>query len=532
MSVISDIKMYWRLAFGLRRFLRETVTMEQSREIIKSMMEKREENFLAVLRRAVYENERSPYLKLLRLAGCEYGDVESMVRADGLEPTLHKLREKGVYISYEEFKGRKEVVRGGEVFKFKESDFDNPFLSAHIEARTGATRSAGTRTMFDFAFLSAIAPMTVVVQSAHGLWESPVLIWFPILPASSGILYTLAYAKIGKPPLKWFSQVEEGTVKPPLRKRLATYYVVYAGRLFGSKLPKPEYVGLSEAYRVAEYVSEVLKMGSGCVLLTYPSSAVRVCRAAREKGLDITGATFRVAGEPLTEAKRREIEAAGCRVLASYGFSEAGVASQPCPNPIAPDDTHLRKDVLALIQCEREIELTGTTVGAFLFTSISPAAPKILLNVEIGDYGVLEARHCGCELEKLGFTDHIYNIRSFEKLTGEGMTFIGTDLLRIIEEVLPAKFGGASTDYQIVEEEEEGGLTRLSILVSPDIGPIDEEALVATVLSELGKGTDTQRMMANIWSQANILRVKRMRPIATVRGKLFPLHIEKGKQSH
>ncbi len=60
---------------------------------------------LAVLKRAVYENERSPYLKLLRLAGCGYGDVESLVKADGIEPTLHKLREKGVYISFEEFKG-------------------------------------------------------------------------------------------------------------------------------------------------------------------------------------------------------------------------------------------------------------------------------------------------------------------------------------------------------------------------------------------------------------------------------------------
>jgi hypothetical protein len=152
-----------------------------------------------------------------------------------------------------------------------------------------------------------------------------------------------------------------------------------------------------------------------------------------------------------------------------------------------------------------------------------------LLNVESGDWGVKTTRKCGCKFEEYGFTDHLYNIRGFDKLTGEGMTFIGTDLVRIIEEVLPGKFGGVSADYQMLEEEDEQGHTRMSVVVSPRIGVIDETILIKTVLTELSGRKDSQRMMAQVWSQAETLRVKRMQPFSTARGKLMPLHIHKNK---
>ena len=195
----------------------------------------------------------------------------------------------------------------------------------------------------------------------------------------------------------------------------------------------------------------------------------------------------------------------------------------------AADDVHLLKDSQALIQHRREVPFAKASVDAFLFTSFLPRATKILLNVECGDYGVVETRRCGCKLEELGFTEHIYNIRGFDKLTGEGMTFIGTDLLRVIEEVLPAKFGGTSTDYQMVEEEDRKGQTRLTIVASPEVGVIDDDEFIQTVLTELRKGRSGQRMMANMWSQAKTLRVKRMSPHTTARGKLLPLHIQKCK---
>jgi hypothetical protein len=65
----------------------------------------------------------------------------------------------------------------------------------------------------------------------------------------------------------------------------------------------------------------------------------------------------------------------------------------------------------------------------------------------------------------------------------------------------------------------------LSILVNPDLGPVDEADLIKTVLVELGKGKDTRRMMAEVWLKAGTMRVKRLRPVTTARGKLMPLHL-------
>jgi hypothetical protein len=532
MSLFGQAGMYWRLAWGLRKFLREPITLEQSREIIRQRLQNREQNLLAMVKRAIYDNEASPYLKLLKWAGCEYGDFEKMVRSDGIEPALRKIYEAGVYISIEEFKGKKEVIRGGKVFTFKESDFDNPFLVRHFEASSGASRSSGTRVTMNLDRYYYQAAQNTVVFDAYGILGNPALLWYPILPSHTGLPAMLSLAKLGNPPIRWFSQVEARTIKPSLTKRLATYYTVYAGRLFGAALPKPEYVSLDEAYKIAGYMAEVLKKGQGCVLKSYTSSAVRVCQAALERQLDLSGATFVVSGEPLTGAKMREIRAVGANAVSMYAIAEVGIVGFGCAGQTAaPDDIHLLKDLHAVIQYRREVPFSRVSVDAFLFTSLLPKAPKVLLNVEGGDHGVIETRQCGCKLEELGLTDHIYNIRSFDKLTGEGMSFAGTDLLRIIEEVLPAKFGGASTDYQIVEEEDERGHTRLNVLVSPEVGEIDEGEFVQTILSELSEGKDAKRMMTEIWSQAQMLRVKRQRPLITAAGKLLPLHIQKQKKA-
>ncbi|HEX7475152.1 MAG TPA: hypothetical protein VF318_04230 [Dehalococcoidales bacterium] len=525
MSIIDNLKMYSRFALGLRGFFKEPITLAQAEEIIRQRLRNREHNLLLLVKRAIYDYKISPYLKLLELAGCEYGDFENIVRSDGIEPALKKLALKGVYISIEEFKGKKEVTRGGNVFKFKESDFDNPFLSRRFESYSSASRSSGTRTTYDFEHLKDIMTLyKVPMLDAYGAWDIPFALWSSIMPGT-GPAIVLAYTKAGKTPVRWFSPVEKRGFKPSLKNRMATSFIVYMGRLSGAKLPRPEYVSLDEAWRVAQWIAGAIKQQGGCCFSTNTSMAVRICQASKERGLDLTGTKFFLSGEPTTEAKRKEIESAGAAACPMYGFVEAGFVGLGCFSPAFSDDVHLCKDSFALIQQRREVPHAATSVEAFLFSTLLPSAPKILLNVESGDWGVLETRSCGCRFDELGFTDHIHSIRGFDKLTGEGMTFIGTDLVRIIEAVLPAKFGGASTDYQMVEEEDEQGHTRMSPAVSPRLGPIDEAELVKTVLTELSKGKDTQRMMADIWSRAHTLRIKRVEPFATGRGKLMPLHI-------
>ena len=131
-TMLSKIVNYSRLAFDLRGFLKETLTLEQCREIVRKRIEEREKNLLDIVERGIYRNEKSPYSKLLELAGCEFGDIRSSVLRYGIEETLQRLYESGVYLTYEEFKGRKDVVRAGKSFRFQASDFDNPHLPHHL----------------------------------------------------------------------------------------------------------------------------------------------------------------------------------------------------------------------------------------------------------------------------------------------------------------------------------------------------------------------------------------------------------------
>ncbi|MBN2325237.1 MAG: hypothetical protein JXQ30_16020 [Spirochaetes bacterium] len=527
MSLLTKILKYWRFASGLRGFLGEKLSAKRCYEIIKKSQKNREQSFLDVVRKAVYGNKKSPYLKLLRLARLGYDDLERMVHSEGIESALHMLRDKGVYIGSEEFKCKKSVVRDGKVFTFKESDFNNPLIASNLEYKTGASRSSGTKVTMNFARYERYAAYNRIAADAHGVSDSPVILWLPILPSAACLVTLLRLTKIGNTPVRWFSQITAEKVKPAVAKRLAMLYFVFAGRLFGASFPRPEYVGPDRSYRVCEYIAEVLKKGHGCVIETYTSSAVRACQAARERNIDISGATFFVAGEPLTEAKHGEILDAGARAVNMYAGVDIGLIGYSCAAAEASGEVHALTDRQAVIQHTRRAPFGGEEIDAFLFTSLCPTSAKILLNVESGDYGTIRKRNCGCGLGKLGFDSHIYDIRGFDKLTGEGMTFIGTDLLRIVEEVLPSVFGGSSIDYQMVEEEDGAGRTCMSVIVNPDITPLDEKELIRIIMLELRKGGDTRRMMAEMWFQAGTLKVVRRRPYITDAGKFLPLYIRR-----
>lgn len=88
MSILSDFKMYGRFAWGLRSFLRHTISLEEAKAIIQQRMTKGETNFLRLVRKGIFGYPKSPYLSLLKLAGCELGDIENRVRTRGLEDTL------------------------------------------------------------------------------------------------------------------------------------------------------------------------------------------------------------------------------------------------------------------------------------------------------------------------------------------------------------------------------------------------------------------------------------------------------------
>ena len=212
-------------------------------------------------------------------------------------------------------------------------------------------------------------------------------------------------------------------------------------------------------------------------------------------------------------------------MFADYSMTELGRVGVSCAAPNAVGDVHLLLDKLALVQRPRVVPSTGETVGALFFTSLLPSSPKLMINVETDDYAVVEDRVCDCLLGRLGYSRHLHGIRSYEKLTSEGVTLRGGDVLSLLERTLPERFGGAPTDYQLVEEVDEVVPT-LSLLVSPHVGPVDEREVVEVALTALAGQGAQPRQVSTIWRNAGTLRIERREPYATSAGKVLPIHVK------
>jgi hypothetical protein len=284
----------------------------------------------------------------------------------------------------------------------------------------------------------------------------------------------------------------------------------------------PEFVQVTEGERVAEWLAQKIAEGTPGHLDTNASCGVRVLQAAKDKGLDIAGSFLRLGGEPYTVAKASMVAETGCRAACHYSMGEVGQIGIACADASEVDDVHLISHKMAVLQ--RPIVTTLSQYDAFYLTTLAPACPKIMLNVASGDNGLLEERVCNCPLGQLGFHQHIHSIRSYEKLTSEGMQFLGSDLLLLLEQILPSRFGGGPHDYQFVELEEEG-VARVQLIASPRLGPLDEKTLLHTALEFLGSRARENRMMVERWKEGRTLVVKRSEPYVTKASKLLPLHV-------
>ena len=52
----------------------------------------------------------------------------------------------------------------------------------------------------------------------------------------------------------------------------------------------------------------------------------------------------------------------------------------------------------------------------------------------IRDFGIVEQRRCGCPLDAAGYRIHLRGVRSVSKLTVEGVSLVGSEMVRILEE--------------------------------------------------------------------------------------------------
>jgi hypothetical protein len=520
---ISRFKQLARVAWGFHKYLKRPLTLQKALDDIKIRMDNRERNFLGIAKQLIYENQYSPYRKLLLWAGCRYGDLEDSVRYKGVEKTLDKLRDEGVYLTLEEFKSKIPVYRQGLTIEAGERDFDNPFLMGKaIEGSTSASRSRGIRVMYDWDFLTEEAANELILCEIHGLSNVPLALWLPGLPAISGIHNLLMNVKFRKPPERWFSHLGAETSQPSLKDRLFLEYIFWYCRRFGLSVPKPKFTTINNALKVAEWMGKTRRNKGTCTVRTYTSSAVRIARSAVEKDIEIAGCTIFTGGEPLTEMRRRFIESSGVKVFPRYVATETGLIGASCGNGSYPDDMHVYLDRLAIIQRDRKTVIRGHDINSFLFTSLSLNAGKILLNTEIGDFGSLTVRPCRCLFGEMGMNVHIRNVRSHDKLTGEGMTLLGSDLDDIVGKLIE-KAGGSPDDYQFRESHDSGGLSKLIIAINPEIKNLNEEDFIDAVMKGLRNKSPGSTITSQLWEQAGTFRVVRAYPEMTMGNKMMPI---------
>lgn len=524
MISLSDIITGMRLLWRLPSILRHPISPEGARAILRRRLEHREADFLDMVKRTIYGNVGSPYRRLLLLAGCEYGDLEKLVTQDGVEGALRTLFRHGVYLTGDELKGRRPVVRGTTTLAVDPTQLCNPDATAHISARTSGSRGPATPVGVDLVFVQEMAVNRCLALDARGGLGWHHATW--CVPGSTVMGRLLGLRAFGVPPVRWFSHIDPAAPGLHSRYRWSARLMRWGSLLAGVPLPSPMYVPISHPLPIAHWMAEVRRAGGTPHLMTFPSSAVRLCQAAQAAGVDLRGAQLTMSGEPITAARLAEVRRAGMEAVPQYGSVEAGGAiGYGCLAPQVADEIHLYQDVRAVIQPGDDGVKDGLPPTALLLSSIRPTAPLILLNVSLGDQAIFSQRRCGCPLEAIGWTTHLHTIRSYEKLTAGGMTFLDADLTRVLEDVLPARFGGGPTHYQLVEEETADGHPRLRLLAHPVVGPLDAKAVAETFLTAISPGSGVERVMGLLWRDGGFLAVERRAPEGTASGKILHLHV-------
>jgi hypothetical protein len=516
------------LPFRVLRFLHRPVHPDAALDVLHSRLAWREHDFLGLAHDAIYAKGTSPYRRLLSLVGCEYGDLERLVRSEGIEGALSTLYRLGVYLSVDEFKGRRPIVRGSSTVDLDPRHLRNPLSPTHLVFQSGGSGGRATPVPLSLDVIRDRSVNACLFYEARGGRRWRFAFWGP--PGGWSILQFLVLRGFGASIDRWFSLVSPSAPGLSARYRWSAHALRWGSALAGAGLPRRQDVPLDDPLPIARWMASVLASGGTPHLHTFVSPAVRLCRVASEAGINLHGAKFRIGGEPITQPRLDVIRSVGAHAAPSYGVNEAGeFIAQACLAPEAPDEVHFYHDLHALIQAGPAGKDTGDggpglPPRALLISSLRRTAPIILLNVSLGDEAVLQRRACGCPLERYGWVTHLHSIRSFEKLTAGGLTLLDTDVIRVLEQVLPARFGGGATDYQIVEEESTDGEPLLKLLVHPRLGHLDESAVSDEFLSAIGRGSSGGRVVELVWRQAGLVRVERRPPLATAIGKIHHLH--------
>lgn len=519
--MLREARYYSRLALALAKWSRTPLERDPE-ALVAQTVRARADNFLALARTAIFETPTNPYNALFRWSGCEYGDLARMVRGEGLDGALRALAKAGVYLTHDEFKGRTPVVRGGEQLVVVDSaDLRNPTYKGVIETSSSGSRSRGTTTQRSLEYQIYREAQERVLMAQHMEGSRELAVMGAILPSSGGLRRAMNCGLRRDPPGKWFAV--DGRFRASGHYQLMTRLLLLEMRALGVPAVFPEFLPHNDFRPVARWIAKRKREGVPQLVAAGVSRGVRVAAAAMDENLDIAGTRFLMGGEALTDAKRAVVESAGCEAHARYMISELGAIGMGC-REMQGNCVHICLDSVAVISRAKVAPLSDVTVQSLLFTSLLPFAATVVVNVEMDDAGTLGPARCNCPLHKLGLTQQVDGIFSYGKLTGQGTTLLGSDLLRILECDLPSRFGGVPSDFQLVEREGHTQ-TEVELRVHPRLGlgsAAEVENYFLSQVKALWAGGSARR----VWMQTQGLRVVFAEPFSSGdRGKVHALHL-------
>ena len=302
---LSLIRKKYKTVTGIRQWADRLHGKRQQVSDAQALLDMRDQRFLYLMKNAVYGNPDSPYHKLLRYAGCEYGDLVALTASVGMEKTLELLSEKGVFITHDEMKGRETVCRGSASFDFASSDFDNPLITPQFGYKTSGSTGKATIVGVSYQHLQNQLLHTGLSAGFHGCEKASVGFWLPRTEWS--ISRAMRFYKLGMTPVKWFSQMPVFPTLSHIGYGLSTSAIILLSRLSGMSLPFPKYQPLSAPGPVVCWMKSELDKGRRVLIVTYPSTAARLCAWASRRGIFLKGSLMIVGGETVTCEKRKVI---------------------------------------------------------------------------------------------------------------------------------------------------------------------------------------------------------------------------------
>ena len=468
---------------------------------------------MSLVEREIWPREGHPYRRLLDIAGWEPERLRRSIEEQGLEPTLEKLVDAGVYLRSDEIRCRVPLVRRGTEIRFSPVDLERVHGPA-VPLGSSGSSGPSTKNPFDLASFKTQASYLGVMLEALGAVGLPVVLYYPA-PSAAGIVQVVAFALAGRPVSAWFCHLPE---RGSSQAQWGTWLRVLAAasRLRGVRLQVPTTAPVDRPAPLVAWLAE--HAHDGALVLSFPGSALRVQSYADANGMALPRLVWVLGGEPITPKKRQMLERSGHRVYPWYGAVDAGRIAIGCLSPQAPDDMHVLGDRFAAVVPGQALAVRGR----LLLTTIAAGVHKLLLNADIGDTAQAAGGRCGCALEGLGVGARIRRIRSVEKLTLDGITLPADLVCELAEEVLPAACGGSPGDFQITESEGEDGRTRLVIRVHPDL-ETDERAVMRAVERILVDAVGGFSDMSDLLRRGGAIEVRRERPRWSAGGKLLSL---------